>query len=224
VTAFWKDWPAEERILPESQRDAARANAGGALAEIDLSMLSNPDAWAPLETYHGVFEIDEAGSPTGRYFRNPGYGPVQDDYSPFDGRAPQPWFPDDEPGAMREALADNLADQVPGSTIEWVKFRGKLETIVGGPRDPADNTMTVRRSAMAVEFICSVRSPRGRDFLQGVITVATTGLDKPGTAHTRVWMDVVDEIPVADALKLLEERVFEVDATAPAPKRKWWRR
>jgi hypothetical protein len=225
VALFWSDWPSEQRAFPESQREAARQNAGGVIAEIDQSMLPHSDAWAPLETYHGVFQIDETGTPTGRYFRNPAYGPVKDDFSPFEGRKPQLWFPDDEAGAMKDALAGNLADQLPGSTVEWVKFRGKVETRVGGPRD--GDHLTVRRCGMAVEFVCSVLSPRGREFLHGVITVATTGLDKPGTARSRVWMDVAGELPVAEALAKLDERVFEIDRAgdqASTPKRKWWRR
>jgi hypothetical protein len=68
------EWPRERRQLPAQTAEAA-SNPGGSVAEIDGSMVRDPDGYVPPEAVIGIFTVGPDGRATGDHVRNPPYGP-----------------------------------------------------------------------------------------------------------------------------------------------------
>jgi hypothetical protein len=182
-------------------------------------MVPDPYGYVPAEAIVGEFVVGPDGVATGDYVHNPRYGPVQDEYE----RLESPdhwlgWLPDSSPGrAVRQALEHNLADQVPGSRIEWLKVIDDPAFLTGGVRSPEGSstdsewvTVTVRRAALAVPFALAVLTPDARRYvLTGVFSWVAVHLDKPDQRRDRTWFE--PGASRADAAEDLERRIYEVD-------------
>jgi hypothetical protein len=71
----------ERRKLPDQLVSEAAAHPGGSVAEIDGSIVSDPNGYVPAEAIIGCFLVGADGRATGEYARNPGHGPVRDDFT-----------------------------------------------------------------------------------------------------------------------------------------------
>lgn len=204
-------WRRERRQLPEHLIAAAAANPGGSVAEIDGSVVSDPNGYVPAEAIIGCYLVGPDGRATGEYVRNPSFGPVLDDFSRLD--SPDRWLgwlPEPAGQAVRAQLQDMLAGQVPGSVLNWVKVVDEPAFLTVGVRTDSDpGVLTVRRAAIAVPFALGVRKPDGPpDILTGVLTWAAVGLERPGARQDRVWLDF--GMTRERAEQLLQQRVHEV--------------
>lgn len=81
VTSQMPDWPREHRVLPAHLAAEAAANPGGSVAEIDGTVVTDPDGYVPFEAIIGCYLVGNDGRATGTYVRNPGHGPVRDDFA-----------------------------------------------------------------------------------------------------------------------------------------------
>jgi len=210
-----RQWPIERRTMPSHLVAEAAANPGGWVYEIDGSTVSNPDGYVPAEAIIGGFAVGPDGRPTGEYARNPGRGPVRDDFTRLE--APDHWLgwlPDTPAASIRDQLQATLADQVPGSVLEWVKIIDDPVFLTIGARSPTDpQTMIVRRAALAVVFALGVRPPeRKTDILTGAFTWAAVRLDDPGLRGDRMWFDVNTDR--AQAEELIKRRIYEAETTS----------
>jgi hypothetical protein len=206
-------WPVERRVMPAHLAAEAAANPGGWVYEIDGSMVADPDGYVPAEAILGGFAVGPDGKPTGEYARNPGYGPVRDDFT----RLETPdhwlgWLPGAPAKTVRVQLQAMLADQVPSSALEWVKIIDEPLFLTSGVRSPADpEILIVRRAALAVVFALRVRSPQRKpEIMTGALTWAAVGLDEPGLRRDRIWFDV--NITRERAEELLKSRIYQVEA------------
>jgi len=207
-------WRRERRQLPEHLIAEAAVNLGGSVAEIDGSVVSDPDGYVPAEAIIGCYLVGPDGRATGEYVHNPRFGPVRDDWA----RLESPdrwlgWLPEPAGQAVRAQLQDMLAGQVPGSVLEWVKVIDEPAFLTVGVRSASDpGVLTVRRAAVAVPFALGVRKPATRpDILTGVLTWAAAGLDVPGTRRDRAWLDF--GMTRERAEELLQQRIHEVSRT-----------
>lgn len=208
------DWPSERRGLPTELLAEAAANPGGTVAEIDGNHIPDANGYVPPEAVIGVYTVDGNGQPTGIFRRNPNYGPIQDDFARL--TAPDHWLgwlPGEPSAVIRTELLKTLEDQVPGSTLEWVKVTDEPKFLTGFVRNPNDtetpNDMvrgTVTRAGLAVAFVLSVVTPsRQRFFLHGGFSWAATGLDRPGERQDRTWFDL--DVPFSEVVSALEQRL-----------------
>src|SRR5215467_501411 len=133
------DWPQEHRVMPAHLAAEAAANPGGSVAEIDGTVVTDPDGYVPAEAIIGCYLVGDDGRATGIYVRNPSYGPVRDDFA----RLEQPdhwlgWLPDTPARSLRSQLQDMLASKVVGSVLSWVKITEEPVFLTVGVRSPAD--------------------------------------------------------------------------------------
>jgi hypothetical protein len=133
------EWPRERRQLPPRLAAEAAANPGGSVAEIDGSVVTDPDGYVPPEAIIGVFAVGPDGRATGEYLRNPGHGPPRDDFT----RLESPdhwlgWLPDTPGRAVRGELEAILAGQVEGSVVEWAKIVDEPAFLTVGVRSASD--------------------------------------------------------------------------------------
>jgi hypothetical protein len=206
------DWPREKRQLPPGLIATAAANPGGSVAEIDGSVVRDPDGYVPPEAIIGVFPVGPDGRATGDYVRNPRYGPVQDDFAKLE--SPDHWLgwlPDTPGRSVRTALEEILAEQVAGTVVEWVKILEEPVFLTGGVRSPSDpDQLIVRRAAIAVVFALGGRAPERRlEILTGAFSWAAVGLDRPDGRRDRTWLDLGMSRERAE--ELLRHRVYHVD-------------
>jgi hypothetical protein len=211
VTGQNPDWPREHREPPAHLAAEAAANPGGSVAEIDGNMVTDPNGYVPAEAVIGCFLVGPDGRATGEYVRNPGYGPVRDDFT----RLEQPghwlgWLPDTPARAVRSQLEDLLASQVDGSVLDWVKITDEPVFQTAGVRSPADpQRLIVRRAGLAVVFALGVRPPQRKpEILTGAFTWAAVGLDEPGHRRDRTWIDVNTSREQAE--ELLKHRIYRL--------------
>jgi hypothetical protein len=205
------DWPREKRQLPAGLIAAAAANPGGSVAEIDGSVVRDPDGYVPNEAIIGVFLVGPDGRATGDYVRNPRYGPVRDDFTKLE--SPDHWLgwlPDTPGRSVRTALEETLAEQVAGAVVEWVKIDEEPVFLTVGVRSSSDpDRLIVRRAAVAVVFALGVRAPgRGLDILTGAFSWAAAGLDRPGDRRDRTWLDL--GMSRGQAEELLRQRIDQI--------------
>jgi hypothetical protein len=212
MTSQQPQWPIERRTMPAHLMAEASAHPGGWVYEIDGSIVSNPDGYVPAEAIIGGFAVGLEGRPTGEYARNPGHGPVRDDFA----RLETPgrwlgWLPDTPAASVRGQLQEALADQVPGSVLEWVKIIDEPAFLTTAIRSPADpQTLIVRRAGMAVVFALGVSAPqRKAEILTGAFTWVAAGLDDPRLRRDRTWFDV--NIDRARAEEFLKRRIYETE-------------
>ncbi|MFN0283090.1 MAG: hypothetical protein ACKVZ6_14120 [Kineosporiaceae bacterium] len=206
------DWPSERRPLPDYLRATAAASPGGYVAEIDGTLIGDPDGFVPAEAVKGVYVVGPDGAPTGDFLRNPGHGPVQDDVARLEsGEHWLGWLPAPVGATVKEAVASSLDTQVPGSRLEWFKVVDDLALLTSGLPDPDDATkVTVHRAGMAAPFALSVVPPTGGDrvILTGVVTWVAWNLQPgDGERSDRVWLEL--DTTIAQGKNLLEQRVRE---------------
>jgi hypothetical protein len=175
-------------------------------------MIPDANGYVPPEAIVGVHLVGPDGRPTGEFLRNPRYGPVRDDF----GRLEAPgrwvgWLPDPPAPAIRSSIERILAEQVPGSSVEWLKVVANPAYLTGGRRLADDPTrVRVTRAAVAVPFALCVRPPTGlREILTGVFTWVAASLDTPNR-QDRVWLDL--GMTQTEAQSLLRQRIYELDA------------
>lgn len=205
------DWPREKRQLPPGLTTSAAANPGGSVAEIDGSVVSNPDGYVPPEAIIGAFLVGPDGRATGDYVRNPRHGPVRDDFTKLE--SPDhwlSWLPDTPGRSVRTALEEILAEQVAGAVVEWVKIVDEPVFLTARVRSSSDpDRLIVRRAVIAVVFALGVRAPERRlEILAGAFSWAAVGLDRPGGRRDRTWLDL--GVSRDRAEELLRHRVHEV--------------
>lgn len=199
--------------MPAHLAAEAAANPGGWVYEIDGAMVADPDGYVPAEAIIGGFAVGTDGRPAGEYARNPGYGPVRDDFTRLEAAGHWlGWLPDTPARSVRDQLQGMLADQVPGSKLEWVKITDEPVFLTTGVRPPADaQALIVRRAALAVVFALRVSSPqRTPEILIGALSWTAVGLDEPQSRRDRAWLDV--NITRDQAEELLRTRIYQVDA------------
>ncbi|HEY4226350.1 MAG TPA: hypothetical protein VGM70_11095 [Pseudolysinimonas sp.] len=195
--------------IPADVIEQAKAHPGGWVYELDSSMLPNPNGYVPGEAVKGSYAVGSDGVPTGEYRRNPKYGPITDDWSKLDNTDQWlGWIPGSPSAAVRRDLERSVADQIPGTRVEWVKILEDPITLVGGVRHPDNPEQTVvRRVGLAVAFAMSVVPPSGRrEFLLGSFTWAAAGLDS--SRKDRTWFDI--GMPIEQASELLDTRIQEL--------------
>ena len=205
------DWPKERRKLPAHLAAEAAPHPGGSVAEIDGTIVTDPDGYVPPEAIISCFLVGTNGRATGVYVRNPGRGPVRDDFA----RLEQPdhwlgWLPDTPARSVRGQLQDLLASQVEGSVLDWVKIieEAFLTVAVRSAADPQQ--FIIRRCGLAAIFALGVRPPqRQLEILTGAFTWAAVGLDEPGHRRDRTWFE--PNMPRERAEELLNYRLDHVD-------------
>lgn len=197
--------------MPSRLVAEAAAHPGGSVAEIDGTLVTDPDGYVPAEAIIGCFLVGPDGRATGEYVRNPGHGPVRDDFT----RLEQPdhwlgWLPDTPARSIRGELQDLLAAQVKGSLLDWVKITNEPVFLTAGVRSPADSQrLIVRRAGLAVVFALGVRAPQRKPaILTGAFTWATIGLDEPGQRRDRTWIDFNTSREQAE--ELLKDRIYHL--------------
>ena len=215
-----------KRKLPAHLKATAAANPGGWIAEIDGDQVTDPDGNVPPEAIRGLYEVGKNGKATGWYQPNPNFGTVQDDLSQlasadamYQREPPENslfWLPGTPSDVIKGAIAEMLSDQVSGARLNWLKITEQPTYLAAGPRSPEnERIVTIRRSALAVEFMLSVSSAgRGIEILRGTFTWVAESLDIPGTRRDRTWLDF--DLTIAQAKELLGERMFHPDGDAPS--------
>ncbi len=206
------DWAREPRELPAHLSAEAAANPGGSVAEIDGSQVSDPDGYVPSEAIIGVYPVGPDGLATGEFLRNPGHGPVRDDFGPLE--APDHWLgwlPDTPSASVRAAVEDMLSDQVADTVVGWMKVIDEPVFLTGGRRLPDDpDKMVVTRAAVAVPLAFSALPPGGHpEILTGVFSWAAAGLDTADGREDRAWLDLGMDREEAETL--LQQRIYELD-------------
>jgi hypothetical protein len=209
-------WPIERRTMPAHLAAEAAAHPGGYVYEIDGSLIGDPNGFVPVEAIIGGFAVGLDGRPTGEYARNPGHGPVRDDFA----RLETPdhwlgWLPDTPGRSVRDQLQQMLAGQVGGAVLDWVKITDEPVFLTVGVRSPADaQLLIVRRAGLAVVFVLLVRSPHAKpSTLAGAFSWAAVGLDEPGHRRDRTWIDL--NISREQAAELLKQRLYQVGEAPP---------
>jgi hypothetical protein len=195
-----RQWPRERRELPAELAEAAAANPGGAVAEIDATM---------VEAIFGVYLVGPDGVATGEFERNPDHGTVRDDLTRLE--SPDHWLGwlSDQPGlAIRESLEGIFDTQVPGSVLEWLKIIDEPVFLTAARRLPDDpDRVIATRAALAVPFALGVRPPDGgAAILTGVFSWAAAGLDGERADQVRLDLGMSRE----DAEIALKERIYAV--------------
>ncbi|WP_163507315.1 hypothetical protein [Fodinicola acaciae] len=204
-----RQWPRERRELPAELTAAAAANPGGAVAEIDATMVSDPNGYVPAEAIVGVFLVGPDGKATGDYERNPDHGPVRDDLR----RLEPPdhwlgWLPDEPGPAVRTSIEGILDQQVAGSVVDWLKIIDEPVFLTSARRLPDDpDRVIATRAALAVSFALGARPPGGDSvILTGVFSWVAAGLD--GERADQLWFDL--GMSREEAETALKERIYAV--------------
>jgi hypothetical protein len=200
------------RQIPAEVLAQAAALAGGSVAQIDGSQISDPDGYVPPEAIVGAWPVGPDGRPTGEFVANPRHGPIRDDFT----RLESPdhwlgWLPGTPAAAVRASIESVVAGQVPAATVPWIKVVDTPVFLTGGVRDPSDgDRIVVRRAGLAVPFALGAIAPgRPVDVLTGVFTWVATGLDAPEGHADQVWFDL--GMTRQQAETRLEGRIFELD-------------
>ncbi|MDR0489345.1 MAG: hypothetical protein LBG99_08160 [Propionibacteriaceae bacterium] len=209
----YPDYPRERRPIPASLRSHAAQNPGGYVAEIDKTMIGNPDGYVPNEAILGLFCIGTDGQATGEFIVNPHHGQVKDDFRLLeDSNHWLGWMPDKPALAIRKILEEVLNEQVAGSVLDWVKVLKEPVFLTSGIRSPQDSTkIIVRRTALAIVFALAVRPPSEKiQILTGAFSWVVTGLNQ-GPRRDRTWLDL--GMTRIQAEQALEKRIFEDEGT-----------
>jgi hypothetical protein len=201
----------ERRELPAHLVAEAAANPGGSIAEIDGSMVTDPDGYVPAEAIIGAYLVGPDGKATGEYEHNPSYGTVRDDFTRLEPDHLLGWLPDTPAAAVRASIERILTGQVPGSTVTWIKIIDRPAFLTGGRPMPDDpDRVILTRAALAAPFALGVRPPDDPpEILTGVFSWVAVGLDTPGARQDRVWFDL--GMALEQAEELLQERIYQVE-------------
>ncbi|MGA4545908.1 hypothetical protein ACPA54_38565 [Uniformispora flossi] len=211
---------SEWRTPPPHLAEAAAAQPGGWIYEISTEYVDDPDGYVPVEAVAGGWAVGDDGVLTGEYEPNPRFGPPQDDFAKLSEVDHfLAWMLGDLPGVVRDGVTDALVEQVPGSTVDWMKVTHDPVFLSGGIPQPAEDgdespqTMTLVRAGMAVPFALAVRAPeRRREILWGVYSWVAVNLHRPGEHRHRSWFDV--HTSPERAAELLKKRLYEVGTPA----------
>jgi hypothetical protein len=196
----------------------AAVHPNGWVYEIDVTQVPDPQGYVPPEAIIGAFAIGPDGQGTGEFARNPGHGPVRDDFSKLE--AADHWFgwlPETPASAVRSRIASGLAEQVPGTEVEWLKIVDEPVFLTSGFKrgDTAEGEarLLINRAAFAVIFVLATRSPTGsRETLTGAFSWVATGLAKPNERKDRIWIDLRMNREQAEGL--LRQRIYDGTASA----------
>ncbi|GAB3189401.1 hypothetical protein FHX75_111228 [Micromonospora palomenae] len=203
--------PARKVVPPASLLAEAARNPGGSVAEIDQTLISDPNGYIPAEAVRGVWKVDEEGQLTGEFPPNPKYGPVRDDFTRLVSTGHfLDWLGDDPAETFRQSVAEIIDQQVPGATVRWMKITDEPRFLTAGRRAPDDpSSLILTRAALAASFAMGVDSPSGRyELLSGVYSIAVAGLDRGERARSRVWFDLWATLDAAE--QQLRDRIAEV--------------
>ncbi|MEV0330052.1 hypothetical protein AB0H63_26895 [Micromonospora echinospora] len=197
---------------PSALTAEAARHPGGSVAEIDSTLISDPNGYVPAEAVRGMWKVDADGQLTGEFQPNPKYGPPKDDFTQLVSTGHfLDWLGDDPAAAVRESVAEIVDEQVPGATVRWMKITDKPRFLTAGRRAPNDpERLILTRAALAVSFAIGVDAPSGRyDILWGAHSIVVAGLDRGDQARIRVWFDLWTELDTAE--QHLRTRITEVD-------------
>ncbi|MET8298464.1 hypothetical protein ABZW02_31125 [Streptomyces sp. NPDC005180] len=189
----------------------AAATPGGSVAEIDRSLIGDPNGYVPGEAVQGVWLVGQDGKLTGEFVENPNYGPPKDDFSKLtDSGHWLGWLAEQPAVAVRASIEEILNTQVAGANLEWIKILDEPRYLTGGRPDPGDpDQLIVTRAGIALSFALSVTSPgHRRETLQGVFSWVAVALDQPGGPKRQVWFDLRADLDWAEAE--LRERIYRV--------------
>ncbi|TYB37149.1 hypothetical protein FXF50_16065 [Micromonospora sp. AP08] len=206
------DEPERKSIPPAALVKEAARQPGGSVAEIDQTLISDPNGYIPAEAIRGVWKVDATGQLTGEFQPNPRYGPPQDDFTKLVSTDHfLHWLGDDPATAVRESVAEIVDQQVPGATVRWMKITDEPRFLTAGRQAPDDpESLIVTRAALAASFGIGVDSPSGRyDILWGVYSIAVVGLDRADRARSRAWFDLWTALDTAE--EQLRTRITEVN-------------
>jgi hypothetical protein len=184
------------------------------VAEIDSTLISDPNGYIPGEAIRGVWRVDASGQLTGEFEPNPTYGRApQDDFTKLTSSDHfLDWLGDDPAATIRASVAEIVDEQVPGATLRWMKVTDVPRYLTGGRRVPDDpRRLILTRAALAASFAIGVDSPPDRyDIPWGVYSIVVVGLDRPGQARSREWFDLWTALDPAE--QQLRTRITELDA------------
>ncbi|NKY85854.1 hypothetical protein [Nocardia veterana] len=188
----WKrQSPPPGRRPPQALVDAAAANPGGSVVDIDPAWVDDPNGFVPPGAVRGRYEVDERGGLTGAYHRNPHHTAPRDDVGKLlaENCLPLLLMGTDPGAALRAEILRTLTAQIEGTRVDWIWVHDTpRHQIAGKPK--ADGYLTVSRAALGVPFALSVRAPgRRREVLAGTFTWIWAGLDQPDPSQ-RVWLDL----------------------------------
>lgn len=198
------DWaPALELVA------AAAAHPGGSVAEIDPRYVDDPNGYVPTEAIVGSWVVAADGTPTGEFDENPRYGPAPaDDFAKVTDESSWLGMLFADPAVMiRDVVTNMLCEQVAGSVVEWIKVTAPPQQLTTGRHD-GDTTLTVTGVLIGVPVAFGVAGPQTpREILWGVLMYRRRGMDQPGTATSRFWLDL--RLDLEQAGDLMEARMRE---------------
>jgi hypothetical protein len=201
----------QDRVPPAELVAEAARHPGGSVAEIDRTLIGHPDGYIPGEAIRGMWTVDSGGRLTGEFQPNPTYGPPQDDFTRLTGSDHWlDWLGDDPSATIRAAVAEGLDEQVPGTTLRWMKITDEPRFLTSGRRSPDDpDKLIVTRAALAAAFAIGVDAP-SRDFeiLWGVYSIVAVGFDRGGEIASQSWFDLWTALDHAE--ELLRTRIMQV--------------
>jgi hypothetical protein len=207
-----EDQPARCATPPSELVAEAARQPGGSVAEIDRTLIGDPDGYIPAEAIRGVWKVDAQGQLTGEFQPNPKYGPPQDDFTKItSSEHVLDWLGDDPSATIRRSVAEIVDQQVPGAAVRWMKITDEPRYLTAGRRVPDDpSRLILTRAALAASFAAGVDSPSGRyEILWGAYSIAVVGLDRRGQARSRVWFDLWTALDKAE--QELRTRILELD-------------
>ncbi|WP_200216015.1 hypothetical protein [Micromonospora coerulea] len=206
------DEPGRRATPPTGLIAEAARHPGGSVAEIDRTLISDPNGYIPGEAVRGMWKVDATGQLTGEFQPNPSYGPARDDFTKLIATDHWlDWLGHDPAATIRGSVAEIIDQQVPGATVRWMKITEEPRHLTAGRPAPDDpNSLIVTRAALAASFAIGVDSPSGRyDILWGVHSIAVVGLESGARARSRAWFDLWTALDAAE--QQLRTRITEVE-------------
>jgi hypothetical protein len=134
-----------------------------------------------------------------------------DDFSRLeDSRHMFEWFADAPEAAIRAQIEDMLCEQVAGSRLARIVVTSAPDWLTGGRRlDDDPGRMVLVRAAFAFECdLRAITSDGTAHDLSGVFTWAMTGMDEPGQARSRLWLDFDGDLTAFGSDGALQARVY----------------
>jgi hypothetical protein len=199
-----------DRLPPAERVAEAARHPSGSVAEIDRTLIADPNGYIPGEAVRGVWKVDANGCLTGEFTPNPRHGPLQDDFTKLSNSNHWlDWLGDDPGATIRKSVAEIVDEQVPGATVRWMKITDEPRYLTSGRRAPDDpDKLIVTRAALAAAFAIGVDAPsRNYEILWGAYSIAVVGLDRTET-RSQVWFDLWTALDQAE--QHLRARIMEV--------------
>ncbi|MQY22329.1 hypothetical protein [Nocardia macrotermitis] len=194
---------------PPGLIEAAAANAGGSVVDIDPAWVDDPSGYVPPGAVRGLFPVDEHGKLIREYHRNPAHTAPRDDFRNLyvDNEVGLLVLGENPEGTVREYLTNTLTSQVPGTGVEWIWVaEAPGHQVAGKPAE--DDQIILTRLAVGIPFAVSVRAPeREREVLAGTFSIIWAGLDET-EPRLRVWLDLWESLEWA--VEQFPTRMYEV--------------